>query len=591
MKIQYIKIDLVRIKLELIINPAMSIKPTAPVMSDKNIFEFTENSRRIVTPTPLEEQEIERLKRRRVLDDIELNVLNKSSVIFDNQRLAAARICAELVSATTFFVLLVALTQSGKTGTMVGLIKQFLLTYNNYTPVQNIIVITGLSSREWKTQTTERIPDGIRVLHRNDLNNELADELKQAKNVLIIIDEVNIACQARQTLEILFKRAGFQNIKELTERDIKIVEVSATPDGVLYNLSNSSWLQHTKIIKSEPGIGYTGVKELLEQNRIFQFEDLKGVIKGSNKIRKSTIDHIKKLKNIIDNFTSPRYHLIRIPGGDTVINSNLHYVFGDQNYEYLRYDQQSNCDDLQHLLITVPMKHTFVLIKEKLRCAVTLAKLYLGILHERYVGSPSDSTIIQGFAGRICGYDTNNDSIIFTNKPSIERYIAAWNSDFKDHAIAWRSKTTYFSRIDNKTVGRRTFNHHGLFIKSGIDERKERYIVFTNFSDLRNNFRNSFIRVPDKFTRLNVRKPIIDQDVCLTIPQHHIGFYSATIKKTKKVWGEQEIKDPTTWKGASNNGYWVYPCYTDVNNVETLNWYLISKCLKPELSEIFEEKK
>ena len=77
----------------------MSIKPTAPVMSDKNIFEFTENCRRIVTPTPLELQEIERLKRRRVLDDVELNVLNKSSVIFDNQRLAAARICAELVSA------------------------------------------------------------------------------------------------------------------------------------------------------------------------------------------------------------------------------------------------------------------------------------------------------------------------------------------------------------------------------------------------------------------------------------------------------------------------------------------------------------
>lgn len=569
----------------------MSIKPTTPLMSDNNIFEFTEKSQRIVTPTPLEQQEIERLKRRRVLDDIELNVLNKTSVIYDNQRLAAARICAELVSLTTFFVLLVALTQSGKTGTMVGLIKQFLLTYNNYTPVQNIIVITGLSSREWKTQTTERIPDGIRVLHRNDLNNDLADELKQAKNVLIIIDEVNIACQAKQTLEILFKRAGFQTIQELIERDIKIVEVSATPDGVLYNLSNSSWLEHTKIIKSYPGIGYTGVKELLEQNRIFQFYDLKGVIKGSNKIKKSTIDHIKKLKIIIDNFTSPRYHLIRIPGGDSVINSNLHYVFGDEQYEYLRYDQQSSADDLQDLLKTAPMKHTFILIKEKLRCAVTLAKQYLGLLYERYVISPSDSTINQGFAGRTCGYDTNKDSIIFTNKPSIERYIAAWNSDFKDHTIAWKSKTTYFSRIDNKTIGRRTFNHHELFIKNGIDERKERYIIFTNFSDLRDNFCNSFIRIPEKFTRLNVRKPIIDRDICLTIPQHHIGFYAATIKKKKKVWLEEEIKDPTTWRGASNNGYWIYPAYANVNSIDTLNWYLISKNLKPELSETFEEKK
>ena len=60
-----------------------------------------------------------------------------------------------------------------------------------------------------------------------------------------------------------------------------------------------------------------------------------------------------------------------------------------------------------------------------------------------------------------------------------------------------------------------------------------------------------------------------------------------TIRKICKVWSENEMK-PSTWVGVTNNKYRLYPCYTDINDINTLKWYLISKNLKPEISKTFD---
>ena len=52
--------------------------------------------------------------------------------------------------------MVVAKTQSGKTGSMCATIKQYLEDSSNLIPIENIYIITGLSSCEWKEQTKER---------------------------------------------------------------------------------------------------------------------------------------------------------------------------------------------------------------------------------------------------------------------------------------------------------------------------------------------------------------------------------------------------------------------------------------------------
>ena len=70
---------------------------------------------------------------------------------------------------------------------------------------------------------------------------------------------------------------------------------------------------------------------------------------------------------------------------------------------------------------------------EKARCAVTFAhKNLIGILYERLPKTPKDDVIVQGLAGRACGYNVDDGIIVFTNVPSIERYVTMVDSDFKE---------------------------------------------------------------------------------------------------------------------------------------------------------------
>lgn len=529
---------------------------------------------RNVIPNSPDEQLIENLRRRRVIDHIELQHLDGTSKVYDNQRLSAAKICTELISPETLFVLLIGKCQSGKTGTMVAFIKQYLLNPDNFTPVNHIFVITGLSSTDWKRQTRYRIPDGIVVLHRNELNDDFAEKLSKMRNVLLIFDEVHIACSKKQTLSKLFQKAGIQDVQTLLERDFKCVEFCATPDGVLYNLSHPSWRNHTKILTSEPGVGYIGIYELYQQNRVLQSENLCGD-------DEETFQRIKDLKKIIIKYNSCRYHLFRVPGGDKSIQSNLLHIFGSTDYSYLTYDQQSDITDLNEVLSKQPYKHTFIFIKEKLRCAVTLVKTFLGILYERFSINPNDSVNVQGFAGRVAGYDINSDAIIFTNIESILHYEELYNTDFKDITIPWRSNSTRYIKSSKKTVGKQTFNHIALLSKEFVDNRKERYIEVTNFADLRKDFSRHFNNLPTNVRGPQKRK-IITSDL-----SPYKGFYTAKIKGTHKAWSVDEIKTSTTWRGAANNIYWLYPCYINIHDSTTLRWILISKDLKPELSQEF----
>ncbi len=119
-----------------------------------------------------------------------------------------------------------------------------------------------------------------------------------------------------------------------------------------------------------------------------------------------------RLKIIRLNIHGKLYHIIRTPNGDNNIQDNFKNIVDENDYCFEHYDE-NNKIDLNVLLSKQPQKHTFIFIKEKLRCAKTLCKTYLGIFYERYTKSPNDSTIIQGGLGRLTGYDDNEFSLPF----------------------------------------------------------------------------------------------------------------------------------------------------------------------------------
>ena len=500
-----------------------------------------------------------------VLLEIENKKLTGESIIYDNQEECSLSIVSNLHNRKIINIMIVALTQSGKTGTMSGLIKNYLNDTTNLIPIENIYIITGLSSREWVEQTTNRMPKSIqeRVFHRDNLTKKFVDDIKNKKNVLIIIDEIQIAAKENQTLYKSFNDAGFYNKQYLLKNDIKIIEFTATPDGTIYDLMK--WGENALKIKMEPGQGYISCFDLKDQNRVFQYKDLCGYNHETGDVNKELVSaNILELKSHIDKYKEPLYHIIRIPNGnmaDLVINNLKKYISAD--IQFRTYDKESDIKDINKILKVKPDQLTYIFIKEKLRCAKTLYKRYLGVVYERYTKRPDDAVVLQGLIGRGTGYDDNGKSIYFTNVQSIERYEKLWKSNFEDITAKWKSKTT--KRNNDKIHSTGTYNNpsliNGMSLSSEESDEKHEPVIkkFTNFDEVKKYVKE------DLGNKRGPNNPYknINSD----------GFYTNYIRGKRSVMTTINVYNDRKW--GIKQSYRLHSCYEDITDISTLQFWII----------------
>ena len=80
------------------------------------------------------------------------------------------------------------------------------------------------------------------------------------------MDEIQIAAKKGQTLFKTFEKRGFYDKQYLLRNDIKIVEFSATPDGIVYDQTN--WGQHSFMKIMPPGDGYMVVLTYIKMEEL-----------------------------------------------------------------------------------------------------------------------------------------------------------------------------------------------------------------------------------------------------------------------------------------------------------------------------------
>ena len=515
------------------------------------------------------EKETDSIKRK--LEILKLQIDDKShdgvNTIFDNQNKCGEEICKVFQNKSIINCLVYGMTQTGKTGCMTAVIKNYCSS--NLIPINNIYIITGLSDKEWRKDTKFRMPDSINqlVLHRTNLNQDFLEDIIKKKNVLIIMDEIQYACKNGQTIQKIFKKCGFYNLERLMENDIKLIQFSATPDGHVNDINE--WEGYSANVKLPPGEGYYGAEQAIKQGRVKQFKNL---IKDYN---------VRKLKKYIKKtFVDPRYHLIRVPSkknnNQSKVVENFKNVF-KTDYNYNSYYLEKEKDDINDILKIKPNKHTFIFICEILRCAKTQYKKYIGVSYERYTSNPNDSSMIQGLFGRTTGYDDNGDSICFTNRSSIINYIKLWENNMEfPKGLEWNTDTTRYNKKNNRTTSQgKTFNS------------------VKNIPDLKDNYSHEIKvdRGPPKFVRWfgedgqNKMKEYFKKHLQNKMGKkgpkikfkNKDGFYEASLRyKSRAVLSFEEVeKDKQAGLNSTGPCYRSYPCYLDIKDPSTLNWCLI----------------
>ena len=291
--------------------------PRAVNSMRSNNLNISLNERKVIQYT---REEIESIKKER---DKLLERMNKDKFkIYPNQEKQAKEIVERLNNRLLINLMVLGMTQSGKTGTMLATIKEYISNY--IIPNKNIYIITGLSSRNWRDQTQKRLPKVFknRVYHRNDLigtkKGKLQYDINGKKNILIIIDENQIAARKDQTINLSFEKMGFYDKNFLLENDIKIIQFSATPDQCFEDIKD--WEKHSEAFRLDSGNGYTSCFKLNNSGRVKQFQDLSeqeqernGKKKSKPKVTRNAETAIIDLRDTIEeNYPKPMNHIIRV---------------------------------------------------------------------------------------------------------------------------------------------------------------------------------------------------------------------------------------------------------------------------------------
>ena len=459
--------------------------------------------------------------------------LDKQGVkIYENQIAEAERIKNQFDDPEILVGGVYAQPQVGKTGILCQNIKTFM---EEGVTIDCIFVISALSSIAWLKQMKKRLPELLHpnIYHRHDLLKSFTKNIKGKQNVLICIDEIQIACGERQTLSRAFEEAQLFDTDYLYENDIKIIQYSATPNGTLYELLEEPFCF---INVYYPPKNYIGCKELYEQNRILDLPD----------ISVDYDDYLNLIDTEIKKFPEPLIHIIRL-------NSiNFDYMISlfckkipDSTYEEYTLEGISTTE-LDDLLLEKPCITTFIFLKEKARCSQTLSsKKYLGLLVDR--PSPFDDVNTQSLIGRFCGYNDNRQSKIISCIASVEKYLQLIKDDFNNSAIEWKSNTTY--------------NIDGINDSSGTINSE-----FTNMEQIADNIKTiEFTSYEQTILWLKEHYPY-SRKIKSTQPKN--GYYNAGPVFNYKVIEKKDINCHKILK--SSQPFTVIRCYNNIKDSSTL---------------------
>jgi hypothetical protein len=272
--------------------------------------------------------------------------------------------------------------------------------------------------------------------------------LDSLENALIIIDECHIAAEDKQQLSKALEGCGLNTPEALDDRNVRILQVSATPAHTLFN-AERVWGDDHATVRLQAGPRYIGFKQFLEAGRIIDTAST------------TPKERIERIQADIKKFDSPKYHVVRPSRGDTALLTTMI----TENGWILKTHTSKSREDTDYLFDTRPSQHTIIIIKGFWRAGKRLDDKYLGAMYEGPSNIPDVNVIAQSLAGRACGNDkqipSEQSPLIYCDKKSLQDYIKWHDGNGSFENIEYQSRHLKVDKEGNVTV-RSTF-HGGKF--------------------------------------------------------------------------------------------------------------------------------
>jgi len=500
---------------------------------------------------------------------LEGDVKGTSEYIYQNQKEDALNIVDIFYRSECRVISIQKKTKVGADGLMIEILKLMTTHVDDNFVINpsNIRIITGMSNVSWEQEMKNKTPEIFRnkIFHHGKLSKslDLIKNVKNIKNSIIIIDEIDCGSKVNQVLHKILKDAGFLDAKRMVEDNNKFVFISATMIKELYDLYK--WGNLHQRYKMNIPREYYGHTDFLEN----------GFIKESFQISSVKICNEWIKEDIIENYGNDyRVHLVR---SDKVNIEFIKKSCKELNicFKIHTSNERISDKDINELFINPISNHIILAVKGFFRRAnliPNLWKIRIGATHEYHSKIIDNNVQIQGLPGRMSGYwrtiieSGHKTGPHRTSIDAIKEYEKTYNDPFALNS----------------------YNSSGFTMKKGVVHSKYTMLNPKNIANLKQeeeivNIKEDLLRIEGPFIKL---EDCFNKGLSLGIIKHkkikdrepnELGYYMVNICGNKRVLSKQDFLDTSrVTSGMGVTSKWcIRPCYEDIQDKTTLLWYFI----------------
>ena len=357
----------------------------------------------------------------------------KGKLTYPNQQLAAQQVIKHYIDGK-YLVLLVAQPGAGKTGVVLEVTKQ-MATHpdDNYCiDAENVYMVSGMSDNDWQHQFRDKMLPSFQnnVYHRGSIS-KIEDKINQIKNGMVITDECHIASGKQMSISKMLTRTGLTNIAVARIRNVKLLEVSATPETVAYDIEK--WGDAAAIVIQEPGASYKGFQVMLDENRI-------------REAKLETYEDVKSLFAMFDRrYQRKKYYPVRVRSDE--LKGHFERAIVEFGWTSMTHNADERIDKIDEMMLNAPENNIVIFIKGFWRASKRLNRQHVGGCYEEIPKTKNTTSASQGLIARFCdtydytGEELNPDlrPIHYGDIESIKQYLNWFNSGCDFRAASYDS--------------------------------------------------------------------------------------------------------------------------------------------------------